>query len=186
MAHRSIAHLALAVLISGACAALALSTSAGAGVPRAERFEGACALSGAIRHEPPLTMQAATTTVNGGFAGTCSGTFTDRRGRTSQLDNAPAEYRAQGVGELSCLGGTATGAGKLLLGRKREIDFSLTERRPGPGLAVVTLKGAAGGSAIVVGTVDPQTLLEANTACGGAGLRIVRGDARIVSLGLSG
>lgn len=138
--------------------------------------------SAATHHEP------APTTVHGSFSGTCSGEFTDRDGRTRQLDGAAAAYKvADGGGELSCLGGTATGTGSLLFGGGQEIEFSLTERRPGPGLAVVTLQGAAGGSATVFGTVSSsEDPVEINERCNGSGLRLVHGNARIVSPGIAG
>jgi hypothetical protein len=187
MARLGTCKLALAVLLCCVFTALALSSFAGADEPGAESFEGVCELSGAIRHQPPLTGQPAPTTVHGSFSGTCSGELTDRDGRTHQLDGAPADYKARGVGELSCLGGTATGTGSLLFGGTQEIQFSLTERRPAPGLAVVTLEGAAGGSATVLGTVSPsEDLVEANERCSGSGLRLVHGDAHIVSPGISG
>jgi hypothetical protein len=180
--------LALAVLACGAFTALALSSFAGADEPGAESFEGQCEMSGAIRHQPPLTGAPALTTVHGSFSGTCSGELTDRDdGHTRELDGAPAEYKARGFGELSCLGGTATGTGSLIFGNGQEIEFSLTERRPGPGLAVVALQGAAGGSATVFGTVSQsEDPVEINERCNGSGLRQVHGDARIVSPGISG
>src|SRR4051812_14754374 len=188
MAHYITCKLALTALTCGAFTAMALSTSAGADAPGAERFEGVCEMSGTVRHQPPLTEESAPTEVRGSFSGTCSGEFTDRDGRTRQLDGAPAAYQVRDAGgALSCLGGTATGTGSLLFGRGQEIEFSLTERRPAPGLAIVTLEGAAGGSATVFGTVSPsEDLMEMNERCNGSGLRIIRGDARIVSLGLSG
>ena len=187
MARLATRKLALAVLICGAFTALTLSSFAGADEPGAESFEGECELSGAIRHQPPLTQGPASTTVHGSFSGTCSGELTDRDGRTRQLDGALAEYKAQGGGELSCLGGTATGTGSLIFGGGQEIEFSLTERRPAPGLSVVALQGAAGGSATVLGTVSPsEDLVEINERCNGSGLRLVHGDARIASLGISG
>jgi hypothetical protein len=189
MAHRSSTFtLAIAALICGALTAPALTASAGAAERGAETFEGVCEMSGTIRHEPPLTMEPAPTEVHGRFRGTCSGTFTDRDGRTHQLDGAPAKYEVRDAGgDLSCLGGTATGTGRLLFAGLGEIEFRLTERRPAPGLAVVTLEGAAGGSATVFGTLSPsEDLRELNERCNGSGLRLVRGDARIVSLGLSG
>jgi hypothetical protein len=184
MAHRN----TLAVLICGVFAALALSSLAVAEEPGVESFDGVCEMSGAVRHQPPLTGEPAPTEIRGSFSGTCSGEFTDRDGRTRQLDGAPADYEVRDAGgDLSCLGGTATGTGSLIFGRGQEIQFSLTERRPSPGLAVVTLEGAAGGSATVFGTVSPsEDLVEANERCNGSGLRVVHGDARIVSLGLSG
>ena len=49
------------------------------------------------------------------------------------------------------------------------------------------LEGAAGGSATVFGTVSPsEDLVEINERCNGSGLRAVRGDAHIVSPGISG
>ena len=188
MAHSRISKPALAVLICSAFTAPALSTSAGADAPGAESFEGVCEMSGVIRHQPPLTQEPAATRIRGGFSGTCSGAFTDRDGSTRQLEGAPADYEVRDAGgALSCLGGTATGTGSLRFGRGQEIEFSLTERRPAPGLAVVTLEGADGGSATVFGTLSPsEDLMELNERCNGSGLRVVRGDARIVSLGLSG
>jgi hypothetical protein len=54
-------------------------------------------------------------------------------------------------------------------------------------VAVVTLEGATGGSATVLGTVSSsEDPAEINKRCNGSGLRSVRGDARIVSLGISG
>ena len=189
MAHRITDRRTKAVVISGAFAALlALPSLAVPAEPGAESFDGVCEMSGTIRHQPPLTQEATPTAVHGSFSGTCSGQFTDGQGRTRQLDGAPADYEVRDAGgDLSCLGGTATGTGSLLFGRGQEIGFSLTERRPAPGLAVVTLEGAAGGTATVYGTVSPsEDLMEMNERCSGSGLRLVRGDARIVSAGLSG
>jgi hypothetical protein len=178
---------ATAVLICGTLTALALSPFAGADEPGAESFEGECELSGAIRHQPPLTQESASTNVHGSFSGVCSGEFTDRYGHTRQLGDAPAAYDARGVGQLSCLGGTATGTGSLRFGGTGEIQFSLTERRPAPGVASVVLEGAAGGSATVLGTVSQsEDPLELNERCSGSGLRLVHGDAHIVSPGISG
>jgi hypothetical protein len=188
MAHITISKLAVTALTCGAFTALALSTSAGADAPGTESFDGVCEMSGTVRHQPPLTEEPALTEVRGSFSGTCSGEFTDRDGRTRRLDGTPADYRVRDAGgDLSCLGGTATGTGSLRFGRGQEIEFRLTERRPAPGLAVVTLDGADGGSATVFGTVSPsEDLMETNERCNGSGLRVVRGDARIVGLGLSG
>jgi hypothetical protein len=187
MARLATGKLALLALICGAFSALALSALAGADEPAAESFAGECEMSGAIRHQPPLTGEPAPTTVRGSFGGTCSGELTDRHGRTRQLDGARAEYNARGFGELSCLGGTATGTGVLTFGGGQRIEFSLTERRPAPGLAAVTLQGAAGGSATVFGTLSSsEDPVEINERCNGSGLRLVHGDARIVSPGIAG
>jgi hypothetical protein len=112
--------------------------------------------------------------------------LTDRKGRARRLDEAPASYNGLGVGDLSCLGGVATGTGKLGFGRGRVIEFALTERR-GPGTAVVTLEGQARGTATVHGSVSrDEDLMEINRACMSSGVRLLRGDARIVSPGISG
>src|SRR5687768_8872182 len=105
MAHSFTQTRASALLISSAIAALSLSSLAGADQPGAESFQGTCEMSGAIRHQPPLTQDPAATRFHGSFSGVCSGRLTDRDGETHQLDGAPAEYDGRGVGELSCLGG---------------------------------------------------------------------------------
>ncbi len=183
MAHSRISKLALAVLICGAC-----TTSALADAPGTETFEGVCEMSGIVRHNPPLTGVPAPTDVRGSFSGTCTGTFTDRDGVTHELDGVPADYRVRDAGgALSCLGGTATGTGSLRFGRGQEIEFSLTENRPAPGVAIVTLEGADGGTATVFGTVSAsEDPVELNERCNGAGVRSLRGDARIGSPGISG
>lgn len=183
----------LAVVLSfGAAVAVMFSggSEAGADAPRAQTFSGACEMSGVILHEPPLTNQPAPTQVRGRFKGTCSGELTNRRGRTRQLDGAPGAYKARPTGELSCLGGTATGNGRLIFRHsafrhKQVIKVSLTERRT-PGVAEVTLEGAAGGSASVTGTVSAGEFVNAGERCSGPGLRRLRGDARIASAGISG
>jgi hypothetical protein len=177
----------LAAIVFGAVTPLALSGLASAEQPAAETFAGECELSGTARHQPPLTQEPAPTKVRGRFSGTCSGELTGQDGRTRQLEDARATYRARGLGELSCLGGVATGAGSLTFAGGHEIEFTLTERRPAPGVAVVTLEGATGGWATVLGTVSSsEDPAEINERCNGSGLRSVRGDARIVSPGISG
>ena len=186
MAHSRISPLAVSVLICGTLMTLALTPFAAAGKPGVESFDGECELSGIIRHQPPLTQEPASTRIHGSFSGVCSGVFTDRDGQTYQLDAAPASYDGRGTGELSCLGGVATGTGKLVFARGRQIDFRLTERRA-PGVAVVTLQGEAGGSAVVVGTVSrSEDLAELNERCNGSGVRSLRGDAHLVSPGIAG
>jgi hypothetical protein len=186
MAHSRVSKLTIAVLTCSALAAL--PTPSGATAPGTESFDGVCEMSGTIQHRPPLTGVPRPTAIRGSFSGTCSGTFTDRDGKTYQLDGAPTDYRVRDAGgDLSCLGGTATGTGSLLFGRGQAIEFSLTERRPAPGVAIVSLEGADGGSATVFGTVSPsEDLAELNERCNGSGVRFLRGDLRIVSTGLAG
>ena len=186
MALSRIPLLARAAVVCSALAALALSSPATAGPPHTESFSGECEMSGVIRHQPPLTTEPALTRFHGRFRGVCSGVFTDRDGTTHQLDAAPARYDGRGAGELSCLGGITTGAGKLVFARGRQIDFTLTERRV-PGVAVVTLEGDAGGTGTVVGTVSrDEDLAELNERCNGPGIRFLHGDAHIASPGISG
>ncbi len=183
----------LAVILSvGAAMALVFSSGAGAkeDAARAQTFSGACEMSGVILHDPPLTNEPAPTQVRGRFRGTCSGEFTNRRGHTRQLDGAKGAYKAQPAGELSCLGGTATGNGRLIFRHttfrsKKVIKVTLTERRT-PGVAEVTLEGAAGGAASVTGTVSAGEFVDAGERCSGSGLRRLRGDARLESAGISG
>ena len=171
--------LTLAVLLFGGFASPALG---------AESFDGVCDMSGTVKHQPPLTEEPAPTAVRGHFSGTCTGTLTDRDGQVHELDAAPADYRVRDAGgALSCFGGTATGTGSLRFRGGHEIDFALTERRPAPGVALVSLVGTDGGSATVVGTLSPsEDPVELEARCSGSGLRTIRGDARIVSTRLSG
>ena len=182
------AHLRITLILAVLTLALLPSSVATAGTPGTESFDGACEMSGTVRHDPPLTQTPLPTEIRGSFSGTCTGAFTDSDGSAAQLDGAPAAYRVRDAGgALSCLGGTATGTGSLLFGAGREIEFSLTERRPAPGVAVVTLDGADGGTGTVFGTISPsEDLMELNERCSGSGVRLIRGDARIVTAGLSG
>jgi hypothetical protein len=186
MAHSHTRKLRLPLVVCGALAALTAVSPADAQRPGAETFSGECEMSGVIRHQPPMTNTPALTTFHGRFSGVCSGVLTDRHGRTTTLEDAPARYDGRGAGELSCLGGITTGTGTLVLAGGHQIGFVLTERRV-PGVAVVTLDGDAGGSATVVGTVSrDEDLNEINEQCGGPGLRALRGDAHIVSPGIAG
>lgn len=175
----------MAALIFGACAAPAFSSSSVTGARRPESFKGECEMSGVVRHQPSMTLRPAPTKVRGSFTGVCSGRLTDRRGRTRRVSGALARYEARGAGELSCLGGTALGTGRLIFARGPQVEFRLTERRV-PGLAVVGLRGVAGGSATVRGTVRGEDLVKITERCQGAGLRMLRGDARLTTPGLSG
>jgi hypothetical protein len=176
------------LLIFGALTALMAISFAGAetAAARAETFVGFCDFSGAIQHQPPLTDQPTYTTFQGRFTGTCSGELTDGTGQTRQLDSAPFRYEAQGAGELSCLGGNATGTGNLVFGGTDTIGFSLTEHRVPP-LDVTPLQGDAGGSALVVGNLSPSTdLAKASERCSGSGLPRIQGDGHLTSPGISG
>ena len=177
----------LLLLILGALTALMLISFAGAEAAgaRPATFAGFCDFSGAIEHQPPLTNEPTYTTFRGMFKGTCWGELTDRTGDTRQLDGAPFRYEGQGAGYLQCLGGDATGTGDLVFG-ETTIDFSLSEHRQAP-LDVVTLEGAAGGSALVVGNLSLSTdLVKASERCSGSGLSRIEGDGRLTTSGISG
>src|SRR5687768_11773462 len=108
----------LAVALSFGVAAVVVVcsvTGAAADEPAAQTFGGTCEMTGVILHEPPMTNEPAPVQVRGRFEGKCSGEFTNRRGRTRRLDDAPGVYKARPAGSLSCLGGTATGNGRLIL-----------------------------------------------------------------------
>ena len=186
MAHGRILKLALALFAAGALIAPGVGSSAQSAEADAETFTGECQMSGTIRHQQPLTNEPAPNEFHGRFRGGCSGSITNPDGSTQQLDQAPAIYDARGGGDLSCLGGIVTGMGSLIFDQGTEIDFRFTERRA-PGAAVVTLEGVAGGSATVLGTLSRmEELPELGEQCSGSGVRVLRGDARIASPGISG
>src|SRR5687768_6870584 len=116
---RATALLTVVALGLGAAMALMFSSEAGArgDASRVETFRGVCDMSGVIRHEPALTNEPAPTQVRGVFRGACSGELTNHRGRTRQLDGVWSAYKARPAGELSCVGGTAIGNGRLIIGR---------------------------------------------------------------------
>ena len=114
-----------------------------------------------------------------------SGDQERERGITILAKNAALRYRPAGEDEVKI--NIVDTPGHADFGGGEEIEFSLTERRPAPGLAVVTLEGAAGGSATVFGTVSSsEDPVELNERCNGSGLRLIHGDAHIVSSGLAG
>jgi hypothetical protein len=133
-------------------------------------FEGTCRLSGTLHQRPALTSTPQEGRAAARARGTCSGTLTDRRGRTHELNDAPARYAARAGGTMSCGGGTAEGRGYLQIG-KRRIRFLFSEVR-GPGVAAVSLRGRRGGSATGDGHVasdeDPVAIAQ---KCAGPGLR---------------
>jgi hypothetical protein len=131
---------ALAVL----AAALPAPTSGRAGAART--FSGTCHFSGQVVFQPPLTSTPQTIRQRVRLPGTCSGTLTDRRGRTHELSDAPVTFVERSRAEnASCAGGTAAGRGALRF-RHGRIRFAFSETRTG-GAAVASAQGARGGSA---------------------------------------
>jgi hypothetical protein len=143
-------------------------------------FSGSCALSGTVVQDPPMTAVPSPGRAFAAATGTCSGTLTDRRGRTRELTDAPARYAASAAGVVGCGGGSAEGSGVLAL-RGRRIGFAFSEVR-GPGFAAVRLEGARGGSAAGQATAsadeDPAAIA---AACAGPGLRSVGIDITLAT-----
>jgi hypothetical protein len=137
-----------------------------------ETFEGTCEFSGTLRQNPPLTNTLQPGRAWAVATGRCTGTLTDSRGRVRQLDGARAGYSAQAEGTTSCGGGTAEGAGFILL-RGERIGFRFSEVR-GPGEGLIRLDGERGGSAAGTARVsedeDPVRIAQ---ECSGSGLRQV-------------
>lgn len=158
----------------------------GATAREVERFTGTCELGGILRQNPPLTTEIASGTARVRATGTCSGHLTDRSGRVHRLDRGQVRYRARAGGELSCAGGTADGAGSLIFGSGRRINFDFSELR-GPGIGAITLAGRASGSATGVASVSAQeNPVDILNGCGGTGIRQVVIDLRLGAQGLSG
>jgi hypothetical protein len=152
----------------------------------AERFEGTCAMSGTVTHDPPITNTPQAADAVARLAGTCTGTVTDARGHERQLDAAAASYTASASGTLSCGGGTAEGHGVLRLPDGIAIGAAFSEVR-GPGAAAIRLQGDAGGEATGEAAASAEEdPAEIAARCAGDGLRTVGIDASLASPGISG
>ena len=167
--------LAMGLVLVGTGVANAQSAANGQG---ANTFSGTCQLSGTIAFTPPLSNTAQPINQRVQARGTCSGKFTDRGGRTSDLLNAPITYRAtEYAPNASCNGGTDSGSGRLTF-PSGAIGFTISETR-GVAAAPGRLNGAKGGSAAgeanVSPTGNPQQVL---TACASSGLPEAPFDGR--------
>ena len=148
-------------------------------------FEGRCEFSGALRQDPPLTNTTAPGSATARARGACFGTLTKHDGDVRTLDGDRVDYAAQAEGELSCGGGSSSGAGELRFPGER-IRFGFSEVR-GPGAAAISLAGQGGGEASAVATVSPEEdPVEIAQRCAGEGLRTVRIDISLTSPGISG
>jgi hypothetical protein len=135
---------------------------------RPESFRGSCEFTGVVHFTPPLGGMSQETTVVATAPGHCTGTFTGRRGRIRELNNARALYSATSRGSQSCAqnpGSTGTGFLKM---KHSRIGFTMTETRVGP-MASATLTGRAGGTFTGSGmaTSDPAATV---LTCAGPGL----------------
>jgi hypothetical protein len=165
---------------------MALPSSAVAGQGgRASTFEGSCQFAGTVRFQPPLTEEAQPARGSARASGPCTGTFTDRRGRTHELDGDPVTYMAANRGSMSCGGGVAEGRGYLSFGRRR-LRFELTEVREAGG-AELFIEGARGGVAQGVATVSKEEdPVEIAQKCMGPGLPGARIVIDLATPGISG
>jgi polyvinyl alcohol dehydrogenase (cytochrome) len=145
----------------------------------ASTFTGDCQLSGSVSFRPALTSTPQSVSQAASASGECSGTFTDRHGRTHQLSRAPSAYRAsEQANSATCGGGTDAGAGVLRL-PYGEVRFSISETRAGP-LVTATAQGSNGGSAIGEGNISPSANpVTIAQACGGTGLALAPIDIRL-------
>lgn len=169
--------LTIAMLMAGS---VLLAPSPASAHPGPSTFDGSCALEGAVRQRPPIGVLPVEGTAVAKARGRCSGTLTNADGTTHQVRQARAFYRATASGSVSCGGGSSNGRGYLEIGRHR-IGFAFSEVR-GPGVAVITLEGRAGGAAAGVAAVrtdaDPLTIAE---RCAANRLRVAPIDLTLVA-----
>lgn len=149
---------------------LAVPTAAVADGQGPASFNGSCDFSGAVRFMPAMTTTPRTVAQRANAPGTCTGTFTDRRGRVHRLQSALARYEARSSGDaVSCEFGLAAGSGALLFPYGR-VRFTLQEYRPGA-TPLIRLRGRrAGGAWMPVVPAQSSDPVAALQACGGSGL----------------
>jgi hypothetical protein len=147
---------------------LLMPTLARATVSHSLTFEGQCQFSGTSSFSSPVTLSPSPVRDDVTAVGTCSGSLTEPGGRTSQLSNAPVEYRATEFGTNdSCeLNPNASGVGELMF-RAGRLSFQVTENRVS-GQAALSYTGRTSGSGqgVAYVTSNPAGLLE-QCAAGG-------------------
>jgi hypothetical protein len=138
--------------------------------PRPATFDGSCDLSGTVTLTPGMTNTPQPVVQHALAAGTCTGTFSDGKGRTSSLDKAPVTYAAESAGDqVSCLDGTATGTGTLSF-PGGALAFALSETRL-VATPLLRLTGKAGGEMDGFATPSQsQDTVASVQACNGSGL----------------
>jgi hypothetical protein len=138
--------------------------------PRPATFAGSCDFSGTVSFTPGMTNTPQPVAQRALAPGTCTGTVSDGKGRTSSLDKAAVTYAAESAGdEVSCLDGTATGTGMLSFpGGALAFAFSETRLVATP---LLRLTGKGGGEmdgfATPSQSQDPVASVD---ACNGSGL----------------
>lgn len=151
----------------------------------ANTFSGSCQLSGHVSFQPALTTSAQPVDQTARGTGTCSGSFTDRQGRTHSLDNAPVSFAATEHGDQSsCGGGTDSGTGTLTF-PQGSLRFAISEVR-GAAVVLASLSGAHGGSARATVTPSSSENPVAVLQCAGPGLAGADIDISATTSGISG
>jgi hypothetical protein len=139
---------------------------------RANTFSGSCQLSGTSRFTPPLTSTPVQGADHTTVSGPCSGSFTDRLGRTHDLGGATVRFFAIVQGVSSCETGLVTGSGFLTFPWGR-LAFTVREPR-GPGFSALEFTGRRGGSASGTAMVSPsENPVQLSEECAGAGIKSV-------------
>lgn len=139
---------------------------------RANTLSGSCQLSGTSRFTPPLTGTPVQGSDHTTVSGPCSGSFTDRHGRTHNLGGVTVRLFAIVQGVSSCETGLVTGSGFLTFPWGR-LAFTVREPR-GPGFSALEFTGRRGGSASGTAMVSPsQNPLQLSEECAGAGIKSV-------------
>lgn len=155
----------------------ALAPTAASAKKGANSFSGQCDISGVVSFEPALTNSPQPVSQRAEASATCSGAFTDRRGRTHQLSGSPMSFSesSQATG-ASCAEGTSTGTAVLQF-RYGKIQAGFREVRVGA-VATITLTGDRGGSATALVNVSTtENPIDILLRCAGPGLDSVRIDA---------
>jgi hypothetical protein len=158
----------LAIVVAGALVAAAPT---GAARVAATTFDGSCEIAVTVSFDPPLTNAPQSIDQTARGTGSCTGTLTDRAGRSHELDSAPIGYYSFSRAEnSSCLEGLNSGSGALTF-RYGKLRFAFTERRAGP-FPTLEYNGLVGGSAFGAGhpasDADPVAAVQ---ACGAGGLK---------------
>jgi hypothetical protein len=170
----------VAVLVTAATAPAAFGHGRGAGT-----FEGSCHFAGTVRFQPPLLNEAQPARGSARASGPCTGAFTDRRGRTHELDGDRVTYVAAHRGSMSCGGGAAEGGGYMRFGSRR-LRFALTEVRA-TGAAALRLTGARGGEALGEARAsDEEDPVDIAQRCAGPGLPGAHIVIDLMTPGISG
>jgi hypothetical protein len=167
-------------LLFVAVGSLGASSALAGGKTHPVTFSGSCEFHGSVAFTPPATNTPAQGSGEAHASGPCSGTFTDKRGRTQQLNGATVQYYAQNSGLVSCTEGIATGTGYLVI-NGNTLSFSANETRA-TAVAMLDIRGASGGSAKGEANISPDTD-PADTAakCSGSGLESVGLDFHIAT-----